>query len=258
MMGVFAEFERAMIQERVRAGLRRAKDEGKQFGRPKIAADVEAAIQASLRRKDRLASANRRQARHQRQHGAAHRARPMIDTRRSLGAGGPPRWDPRPPSTICRSAEPGRAVQRWPTPPSWGPHPGAFSTGGARRQRGRSQQPMPVIGFLRSSSLAGSTYLLSALRRGLNELESQNVVINAAARRIDLIGCRRGRPSTQATRRFCFAKELKPSHACKERASALSPISSMCPAWISRCSVECPIQTAVMLRSEARTCRPTS
>jgi DNA invertase Pin-like site-specific DNA recombinase len=29
MMGVFAEFERSMIQERVRAGLRRAKDEGK-------------------------------------------------------------------------------------------------------------------------------------------------------------------------------------------------------------------------------------
>ena len=35
MMGVFAEFERAMIQERVRAALRRAKDEGKQLGRPK-------------------------------------------------------------------------------------------------------------------------------------------------------------------------------------------------------------------------------
>jgi Resolvase, N terminal domain len=33
MMGVFAEFERAMIQERVRAGLKRAVDEGKQLGR---------------------------------------------------------------------------------------------------------------------------------------------------------------------------------------------------------------------------------
>jgi len=53
MMGVFAEFERAMIQERVRAGLRRARDEGKRLGRPKIAADVEAAIRAALRRKDR-------------------------------------------------------------------------------------------------------------------------------------------------------------------------------------------------------------
>jgi DNA invertase Pin-like site-specific DNA recombinase len=36
MMGVFAEFERAMIQERVRAGLKRAKAEGKQLGRPPI------------------------------------------------------------------------------------------------------------------------------------------------------------------------------------------------------------------------------
>jgi len=33
MMGVFAEFERAMIQERVRAGLARAKSEGKRLGR---------------------------------------------------------------------------------------------------------------------------------------------------------------------------------------------------------------------------------
>ena len=42
MMGVFAEFERSMIQERVRAGLRRAKDEGKQLGRPRIPAELEA------------------------------------------------------------------------------------------------------------------------------------------------------------------------------------------------------------------------
>ena len=35
MMGVFAEFERSMIQERVRAGLRRAKDDGKKLGRPR-------------------------------------------------------------------------------------------------------------------------------------------------------------------------------------------------------------------------------
>src|SRR5262245_55243206 len=53
MMAVLAEFERAMIQERVRAGLRRAKAEGKQLGRARIAADVEIAIQAALRRKDR-------------------------------------------------------------------------------------------------------------------------------------------------------------------------------------------------------------
>jgi DNA invertase Pin-like site-specific DNA recombinase len=36
MLGVFAEFERAMIQERVRAGLRRAVSEGKRLGRPPL------------------------------------------------------------------------------------------------------------------------------------------------------------------------------------------------------------------------------
>ena len=34
MLGVFAEFERAMIQERVRAGLARARARGKRLGRP--------------------------------------------------------------------------------------------------------------------------------------------------------------------------------------------------------------------------------
>jgi DNA invertase Pin-like site-specific DNA recombinase len=48
MMGVFAEFERSMIQERVRAGLRRAKSEGKRLGRPPIAAELEKRIRAAL------------------------------------------------------------------------------------------------------------------------------------------------------------------------------------------------------------------
>jgi DNA invertase Pin-like site-specific DNA recombinase len=48
MMGVFAEFERAMIQERVRAGLARAKDAGKQLGRPRLAVDVENRIRKAL------------------------------------------------------------------------------------------------------------------------------------------------------------------------------------------------------------------
>jgi len=48
MMGVFAEFERAMIQERVHAGLRRAVDEGKQLGRPRLDADLEARIKKAL------------------------------------------------------------------------------------------------------------------------------------------------------------------------------------------------------------------
>jgi DNA invertase Pin-like site-specific DNA recombinase len=53
MLGVFAEFERSIIQERVRAGLRRAVSEGKKLGRPRIAADIEARILAALKaRKD--------------------------------------------------------------------------------------------------------------------------------------------------------------------------------------------------------------
>src|ERR1700736_2500785 len=53
MMGVFAEFERAMIQERVRAGLARAKAEGKQLGRPRVDEKTEIAIRKALGRKDR-------------------------------------------------------------------------------------------------------------------------------------------------------------------------------------------------------------
>jgi DNA invertase Pin-like site-specific DNA recombinase len=49
MMGVFAEFERAIIQERVRAGLRRAVDEGKQLGRPRIAPELEKRIRDALK-----------------------------------------------------------------------------------------------------------------------------------------------------------------------------------------------------------------
>jgi DNA invertase Pin-like site-specific DNA recombinase len=48
MLGVFAEFERSIIQERVRAGLARAKGEGKVLGRPRIAADIETAVRATL------------------------------------------------------------------------------------------------------------------------------------------------------------------------------------------------------------------
>ena len=47
MMGVFAEFERSMIQERVRAGLSRARAQGKTLGRPKVAGKVEQAVLAA-------------------------------------------------------------------------------------------------------------------------------------------------------------------------------------------------------------------
>ena len=48
MMGVFAEFERAMIAERVRAGLVRARGEGKRLGRPPIAPALEKRIREAL------------------------------------------------------------------------------------------------------------------------------------------------------------------------------------------------------------------
>jgi DNA invertase Pin-like site-specific DNA recombinase len=44
MMGVFAEFERSMIQERVKAGLARAKAQGKTLGRPRKSDTAKAAI----------------------------------------------------------------------------------------------------------------------------------------------------------------------------------------------------------------------
>jgi DNA invertase Pin-like site-specific DNA recombinase len=48
MLGVFAEFERGMIRERVAAGIARAKTEGKTLGRPKVTPDKEQAIGAAL------------------------------------------------------------------------------------------------------------------------------------------------------------------------------------------------------------------
>jgi DNA invertase Pin-like site-specific DNA recombinase len=53
MMGVFAEFECAMIAERVRAGLRRAKGEGKRLGRPPIPPELEKRIQIALNERKR-------------------------------------------------------------------------------------------------------------------------------------------------------------------------------------------------------------
>lgn len=44
MMGVFAEFERSMISERVKSGLARAKSNGKKLGRPMTSSDKEAQI----------------------------------------------------------------------------------------------------------------------------------------------------------------------------------------------------------------------
>src|SRR5271156_4849765 len=48
MMGVFAEFERAMIVERVKSGLARARAQGKRLGRPSIAPGKEDAVRRLL------------------------------------------------------------------------------------------------------------------------------------------------------------------------------------------------------------------
>jgi DNA invertase Pin-like site-specific DNA recombinase len=47
MIGVFAEFERAMVQERVKAGLARARAQGKRLGRPRVTAEGEASVRAA-------------------------------------------------------------------------------------------------------------------------------------------------------------------------------------------------------------------
>src|SRR5437660_6964504 len=48
MLGVFAEFERSMIVERVTAGLSRARSQGKRLGRRPVSADVVDRIRAQL------------------------------------------------------------------------------------------------------------------------------------------------------------------------------------------------------------------
>src|SRR5947207_9791843 len=68
MMGVFAEFERAMIAERVRAGLRRAVSEGKQLGRPPIDTELEKRIREALKAGETIRG---RQVQRQSEHSAA-------------------------------------------------------------------------------------------------------------------------------------------------------------------------------------------
>jgi len=48
MLGVFAEFERALIRERVMAGLNRARSQGKVLGRPRMPAQKTQAIRSAL------------------------------------------------------------------------------------------------------------------------------------------------------------------------------------------------------------------
>jgi DNA invertase Pin-like site-specific DNA recombinase len=50
IIGAFAEFERSMIQERVKAGLQRARARGKTLGRPRVPTETEDAVRAALAR----------------------------------------------------------------------------------------------------------------------------------------------------------------------------------------------------------------
>ena len=72
MMGVFSEFERSMIQERVRAGLARARDEGITLGRPTlekmIRRELQGAGDACSRRRR---TQDRQRAGRRRRHGVA-------------------------------------------------------------------------------------------------------------------------------------------------------------------------------------------
>jgi DNA invertase Pin-like site-specific DNA recombinase len=60
IMGVFAEFERAMIQERVRAGLARAKSEGKRLVAPELEERIRKALATSGRPGVRIWARNQR------------------------------------------------------------------------------------------------------------------------------------------------------------------------------------------------------
>ena len=56
MCGVFAEFERAMIQERVKSGLERARAQGKKLGRPPLPDKVKHQILCARARKQTMRS----------------------------------------------------------------------------------------------------------------------------------------------------------------------------------------------------------
>lgn len=49
MLAVFAEFEREILRERVRAGLARARQQGKRLGRPRTAAEKAGQVQQLYR-----------------------------------------------------------------------------------------------------------------------------------------------------------------------------------------------------------------
>ncbi len=60
------------------------------------------------------------------------------------------------------------------------------------------QPAMPVIGFLQSGSASAFQQQLAAFRHGLKEgghLEGQNIAIEFAGAKINMVGCRHWPPS---------------------------------------------------------------
>ena len=65
----------------------------------------------------------------------------------------------------------------------------------------RAQQPMPVIGFLRSGSLNDVPHFVNAFRQGLKEtdyVEGRNVVIEFRLPAPSVAGRRAGKPTARA------------------------------------------------------------
>lgn len=60
MLGIFAEFERTLIVDRVRAGLQRARFEGKRLGRPALADNIRLRVERGLKRKTPVRSIARK------------------------------------------------------------------------------------------------------------------------------------------------------------------------------------------------------
>ncbi len=93
MLGVFSEFERAMIQERVRAGLARARASGKRLGRPPALTPPPAPRAAAGQGRGHEPPGPGQEVRHHRAHGAAgagHRGTTVSSALRSGRLGGGP------------------------------------------------------------------------------------------------------------------------------------------------------------------------
>jgi DNA invertase Pin-like site-specific DNA recombinase len=97
MLGIFAEYERAVLRERVNAGLARARAAGRVGGRPRVGDDVERKVRAELAKGTGIlktarlckvgASVVQRVAARDRPTGAPKRASGRVSARKATGRG---------------------------------------------------------------------------------------------------------------------------------------------------------------------------